>query len=391
MAFFVVFLVVSLLQHDIHSPIQCPPPLARMINHTLNSPEVYSWYSDRAMPVVGMLEAMSACTQFTHQIQAKVSETLDAFLQPGGGASNGLAGEVWQHWCDMNGVPPLLFILANRSNKQDEAVIKAFSQQAFSFPYDGKVSGLASLPSGAVARSTSGLWVVPPLPAHNNTQITWPDDCFMCTTMLSHSAIALSNSSLIDEATARMLGLYNSRQQDVQNELVWHGYDTASDTHSCCKWGDGNGWLFMGMADALRAYTQLGLNTHLFQTLRDTFIRYAHAWIRVQDNSTGLWFQLLDDNTTFLCTSGTGFATYAIATGINIGVLSTNEFQQPLTKAWTGLKNNVQADGSVANLSPGFGILNTRDQYMQRTNTSIWWGYGAVVRAGAAMTKLNIE
>jgi rhamnogalacturonyl hydrolase YesR len=39
---------------------------------------------------------------------------------------------------------------------------------------------------------------------------------------------------------------------------VWHGFDADTQTHSCCKWGDGNGWLFMGMADAVRAFILAG-------------------------------------------------------------------------------------------------------------------------------------
>jgi rhamnogalacturonyl hydrolase YesR len=70
----------------------------------------------------------------------------------------------------------------------------------------------------------------------------------------SARATALQRSDYADEAARRLLAIYNSGQKDVHNALVWHGFDDAGNSPSCCQWGDENGWLLMGMADALIAF-----------------------------------------------------------------------------------------------------------------------------------------
>ena len=73
--------------------------------------------------------------------------------------------------------------------------------------------------------------------------------------MLSHAAPAVGpelGPALLDEAARRLLAVMDSAQQDRADGLLWHGFDAASGAHSCCKWGDGNGWYFMAAADALQ-------------------------------------------------------------------------------------------------------------------------------------------
>jgi rhamnogalacturonyl hydrolase YesR len=74
------------------------------------------------------------------------------------------------------------------------------------------------------------------------------------TAVLSHSAPALQRPDYADKAARRLLAICNSGQKDAHNALVWHGSDDAGNIPFCCQWGDGNGWLLMGMADALIAF-----------------------------------------------------------------------------------------------------------------------------------------
>jgi hypothetical protein len=69
------------------------------------------------------------------------------------------------------------------AGKQDLAVIAAFANQT---RWIRNV-----LPNGAAARDNGGEWEIPPLPPGNKTQITWVDDSFMCTAILSHAAPVL--------------------------------------------------------------------------------------------------------------------------------------------------------------------------------------------------------
>ena len=78
------------------------------------------------------------------------------------------------------------------------------------------------------------------------------------------------------------------------------------------------------------------------------------------------------------------FALHALATGVRLRVLREPRFNAAIDRGWQGLGAHVQPDGSVAGLSPGFGLRANKQQYLVRSNSSLLWGYGAVLRACAA-------
>eukprot|EP01043_Picozoa_sp_COSAG02_P020535 COSAG02_NODE_1016_length_15190_cov_128.667418_14_plen_457_part_00 len=380
------------------------------------------WYSSAAMPQLGAVEIARLFPTKTLDTRRWASTLLDKWLQPGQPAVAGLAGARWSHWCDRNGVPPTLFVALRRGTALDRKVILAFANQTLEYPSRGKVDGASVLPNGAVARSSGGSWRVP-LPRENLTVITWPDDCFMCTAMLSHAAPAVRaelGTALLDEAARRLLAVIESGQRDHTDGLLWHGFDAASGAHSCCKWGDGNGWYFMAAADALRGpsldaaiqerrhpgsnipplaevlcpmrlFAGFQLTNHTgsqyYGRLHSVFRAFASSWLNVQRPS-GMWSQLLDDHNTFESSSATGFGLYSLATGMRIGVLRGTDTSAAIQRGWNALLSYIQPDGSVTGLSNGFGILDSKTAYLRRTNSSLLWGYGAVLRACAAVSSL---
>ena len=79
-----------------------------------------------------------------------------------------------------------------------------------------------------------------------------------------------------------------------------------------------------------------------------------------------------------------GFALYSLTIGMRTGVLDTAVFSAPAAWAWGALAAEVQPNGTVAGLSPGFGILASRAEYVG-PGGSFLWGFGAVIRACAAV------
>ena len=121
--------------------------------------------------------------------------------------------------------------------------------------------------------------------------------------------------------------------------------------------------------------------------LVSAFRAFASAWVKSQRPS-GMWSQLLNDDDTYECSSATGFGLYALATGRRMGFLNGAEIDNAIKHGWQALAGYIQVDGSVAGLSNGFGILGSKAAYMRRTNSSLLWGYGAVLRACAAVSSL---
>lgn len=161
---------------------------------------------------------------------------------------------------------------------------------------------------------------------------------------------------LLEEAARRLLAVHNSGQRNGTDGLLWHGFDAASGAHSCCKWGDGNGWMVMAMADALSGFHRANHTASpSYPQLLAAFKDFTGALLRVQRPS-GMWTQLLDDPDTFECSSATGFVLHSLATGVRVGALGGADVEAAISHGWRALSSYVQPDGSVTGLSNGFGV-----------------------------------
>lgn len=110
-------------------------------------------------------------------------------------------------------------------------------------------------------------------------------------------------------------------------------------------WSRGNGWVLAGVARILEYLPeddrQRARYVELFKTMA--------AAVAKRQGTDGLWRPNLDDpdDVPVPETSGSGFFCYAIAWGINQGLLDRATFEPVARKAWTGLVKSVDADGKV--------------------------------------------
>lgn len=65
--------------------------------------------------------------------------------------------------------------------------------------------------------------------------------------------------------------------------------------------------------------------------------------------------QVVNDSSTFLETSATAMATYALCTAVTQGWLPRAAYDEPIQRAWGGLAAQVQSDGSVNGICEGTG------------------------------------
>jgi rhamnogalacturonyl hydrolase YesR len=82
-------------------------------------------------------------------------------------------------------------------------------------------------------------------------------------------------------------------------------------------------------------------------------------------------------------TSGTGFYVYALAWGVNQGLLDRAAYEPVLRRGWAALVRAVQPDGKL-------GYVQRIDDQPGETSaegTEIY-GVGALVLAGAALTSM---
>lgn len=110
-------------------------------------------------------------------------------------------------------------------------------------------------------------------------------------------------------------------------------------------WARGNGWVFGSMP---RIMDSLPKDSEYRKHYEDLFKEMA-AKIKNIQMPYGLWTcSLYDpDELNIGESSGSGFFGYALAWGINNGLLDKAEYEEALMKAWKGLTNNVTPFGRL--------------------------------------------
>jgi rhamnogalacturonyl hydrolase YesR len=107
---------------------------------------------------------------------------------------------------------------------------------------------------------------------------------------------------------------------------------------------------------------------------------------KIQSKDDGLWRpSLLDENEVpHPETSGSAFFCYAMAWGVNNGILEKKKYLPAIKKAWTGLNSYVTAEGKLQWVQPIGASPDkvTADNYQE-------YGSGAFLLAGSEICKLS--
>jgi rhamnogalacturonyl hydrolase YesR len=85
-------------------------------------------------------------------------------------------------------------------------------------------------------------------------------------------------------------------------------------------------------------------------------------------------------------TSGTGFYCYALAYGVNHGLLSFEKFNPVIEKAWSALVSSVHADGKLGNVQQ----IGAQPESVDSNSTEVY-GVGAFLLAGSEMIGLLLK
>ena len=115
-------------------------------------------------------------------------------------------------------------------------------------------------------------------------------------------------------------------------------------------WSRGNGWVMGGLVRVLQYLPSNHPDRPRFEQL---FKDMAAKIVSVQQPD-GLWHSSLLDPKSYPMaeTSGSGFFTYALAWGVNQGLLDRTIYEPAVQKAWTALVGCVNADGKLTHAQP---------------------------------------
>jgi rhamnogalacturonyl hydrolase YesR len=148
-------------------------------------------------------------------------------------------------------------------------------------------------------------------------------------------------------------------------------------------WSRGNGWVMGGLARVLQYLPANHPDRPRFEQL---FKDMADKILTCQQPD-GLWRASLLDPASFPLkeTSGSGFFTYALAWGVNQGLLDRAKFEPAIRKAWTALVGCVDADGKLTHVQP----VGADPKNFAADSTETY-GVGAFLLAGSEVYRMAV-
>jgi len=212
----------------------------------------------------------------------------------------------------------------------------------------------------------------------------WCDALFMAPPVWSRMYAATSDRKYItylDEEWAKT----SARLYDTQEHLYARDSTYLTRTEANGKkifWSRGNGWVMAGIIKTLPYLPK-------DDPAREKYIKeLQHMAARVAklQGQDGLWPSgMLDpDSYDQPEISGSAFFTYALAAGVNQGLLDKKVYQPVIKKAWAGMIHHVYADGRLGCIQQ-----TGAEPAHFRASASYTYGVGAFLLAGSEIRKMK--
>ncbi len=238
---------------------------------------------------------------------------------------------------------------------------------------------------------------------HIYPQQMWLDGLYMAEPFYTEYSAAFNEPSNFDDIANQFI-LMEKYARDPKSGLLYHGWDEAKQQKWADKttglssnfWGRSMGWFGMALVDVLEYFPQdHPKRSEILGILK----RFSAAIAKVQDPSTGVWYQVLDKPTgkgNYTEASASNMLVYTLAKGVRLGYLPS-KYKQAAKKGFDGIiKEFIETDATgQVNLKRTVvvaGLSDTRDgsyeYYLSEgVKTNDPKGVGAFLLASNEMAK----
>lgn len=206
----------------------------------------------------------------------------------------------------------------------------------------------------------------------------WCDALFMAPPVYADMAAATGDKKYLEfmdrswDATAALL--YNREKHLYFRDATF--LDKHEKNGEPLFWSRGNGWVMGGVVGVLR---KLPADSPLRPKYVALLKEMAAEMISIQGKD-GLWRPGLLDADAYPLPeiSGSAFVTYALAYGVNEGILDRATYWPAVEKAWAGMLTHVYADGRLGSIQPVGAAPGAYGE-----SSSYVYGVGAYLLAGS--------
>lgn len=200
--------------------------------------------------------------------------------------------------------------------------------------------------------------------SHNKDGIElWVDSMYMLIPPIAQYGDVAGEDNLTELAADQLL-IHADRLQDDSAGLFRHIWqEVPNDYPEGSFWGRGNGWAAAGMLEVIE---QLPEESNQRKDLIELLNEHMAAVVDLQDEC-GYWYNVLDDDSTFLETSVTTIFAYVLQRGIDLEILPS-QYQSNAKRAFRAIINAVNNEGVVT----GATYVTTHDPNEQLTNDDVF-------------------
>ncbi len=209
----------------------------------------------------------------------------------------------------------------------------------------------------------------------------WLDGLYMAQPFNAHYGALFDRPDNIDDVVLQ-LRLMEDHARDPQTGLLYHGWDESRNAswanaqgQSPEFWGRSLGWYAMALVDVLDYIpdSYSAQRTEIVAILQ----RLAEAMVKVQDPSTGVWWQVPDkagQSGNWIESSVTAMMSYSLAKAARLGYIDAS-YADSAKKAWNGLVSEFVTQDWNGTLSltatcEGTGVGSSYSFYIGRARRS---------------------
>ncbi|SFF17048.1 unsaturated rhamnogalacturonyl hydrolase [Paenibacillus algorifonticola] len=180
----------------------------------------------------------------------------------------------------------------------------------------------------------------------------WLDGLYMASPFLAEYAKVFDRPELLSEVAHQLL-LVERRTRDKRTGLLYHGWDESGEQEwadsltglSSHFWSRAMGWYAMALVDCLEHFP---VDHPKRGTIIGIFQRMCHALVDVQDQGSGLWYQVLDQGKrkgNYLEATGSIMFVYAMAKGLRLRYLEPG-FRNAMLQGYEGIIRHLVTEDS---------------------------------------------
>jgi unsaturated rhamnogalacturonyl hydrolase len=297
---------------------------SRMVESTLQRYKLndFQWHYEHGLQVMAIQKAGEASGE--ERYLKFVADWIDCFVQPDGSIRTFRADE---YNIDQINAGRLLYGAYRRTG--DERYRKA-------------IEHLRGQMRTHPRNQANGFWHKQIYPHQ-----MWLDGIYMAGPFLSEYALRFDEPETFDDVVHQII-LIEKHTRDEKTGLLYHAWDESKQQRWCDPitgrskyfWGRGVGWYVMAIVDVL---DHLPWGHAQRSDLIAIFARTAAAIVRVQDETTGLWYQILDMPSrvgNYLEASASAMFAYAFAKGVRNGYLA-QDYLLSARRCFHGILQNL--------------------------------------------------